>query len=79
MRRVKMLEYALRQERSKYLSTSTSGLPGAPAGIAKNPLLQGLEKSASGSGRSSPSRNEDMREYRFRFRFTSVYFLVYTH
>ncbi|PWN47145.1 WD40 repeat-like protein [Violaceomyces palustris] len=55
MRRVKMLEYALRQERSKYLSSGTTA--GAPP---KHPSLHGLEKTASGSGRSSPSRSEEM-------------------
>ncbi|SPO28625.1 related to STRIATIN [Ustilago trichophora] len=60
MRRVKMLEYALRQERSKYLSSSantqsaTSPLS-STAPQVKNPLLQGLEKGTSSSGRSSPA------------------------
>ncbi|GAC74173.1 cell-cycle nuclear protein [Moesziomyces antarcticus T-34] len=63
MRRVKMLEYALRQERSKYLSSggstinsqSASSPLSANAPPAKNPLLQGLEKGTSSSGRSSPA------------------------
>ena len=63
MRRVKMLEYALRQERSKYLSSSggnnASQSASSPltsnAPQIKNPLLQGLEKGASSSGRSSPA------------------------
>ncbi|KAN0061128.1 1,2-dihydroxy-3-keto-5-methylthiopentene dioxygenase [Thecaphora frezii] len=59
MRRVKMLEYALRQERSKYLSSSSGSTSMQPA-VAKNPLLQGLDKSTSASGRSSPARSEDM-------------------
>ncbi|SPC62739.1 related to STRIATIN [Ustilago sp. UG-2017b] len=63
MRRVKMLEYALRQERSKYLSSSgtsnhtqsASSPSSATAPSIKNPLLQGLEKGTSSSGRSSPA------------------------
>ncbi len=58
MRRVKMLEYALRQERSKYLSsnanTASSPLTSNTPQV-KNPLLQGLDKAASSSGRSSPA------------------------
>ncbi|SPO35650.1 related to STRIATIN [Pseudozyma flocculosa] len=60
MRRVKMLEYALRQERSKYLSSSSASASTSQPAVAKNPLLQGLEKSTSASGRSSPARSEDM-------------------
>lgn len=60
MRRVKMLEYALRQERSKYLSSSAntqsaSSPLSSTAPQVKNPLLQGLEKGTSSSGRSSPA------------------------
>ncbi|PWZ03691.1 WD40 repeat-like protein, partial [Testicularia cyperi] len=58
MRRVKMLEYALRQERSKYLSSASNTSTSPHAAVpphAKNPLLQGLEKGISGSGRSSPA------------------------
>lgn len=63
MRRVKMLEYALRQERSKYLSSSgtsnhtqsASSPSSATAPTVKNPLLQGLEKGNTSSGRSSPA------------------------
>ncbi|KAJ9473955.1 F-box protein MET30 [Pseudozyma hubeiensis] len=60
MRRVKMLEYALRQERSKYLSSSgnaqSSSSPlSSTAPQVKNPLLQGLEKGTISSGRSSPA------------------------
>ncbi|CDU25314.1 related to STRIATIN [Sporisorium scitamineum] len=61
MRRVKMLEYALRQERSKYLSfsannaQSTSSLLSSTAPQVKNPLLQSLEKGTTSSGRSSPA------------------------
>ena len=63
MRRVKMLEYALRQERSKYLSSSAANNTAQSASSplsstapqVKNPLLQGLEKAASSSGRSSPA------------------------
>lgn len=64
MRRVKMLEYALRQERTKYLSSggstnATSQSASSPlsstAPQIKNPLLQGLEKGTSSSGRSSPA------------------------
>lgn len=60
MRRVKMLEYALRQERSKYLSSSgavqSSSSPlSSQAPQVKNPLLQGLERGTISSGRSSPA------------------------
>ncbi|SPO28112.1 related to STRIATIN [Ustilago trichophora] len=60
MRRVKMLEYALRQERSKYLSSSAntqsaSSPLSSTAPQVKNPLLQSLEKGTSSSGRSSPA------------------------
>ncbi|KAJ1033907.1 hypothetical protein NDA16_000115 [Ustilago loliicola] len=63
MRRVKMLEYALRQERSKYLSSSgtsnhtqsASSPSSATAPSIKNPLLHGLEKATTSSGRSSPA------------------------
>ncbi|CBQ68398.1 related to STRIATIN [Sporisorium reilianum SRZ2] len=61
MRRVKMLEYALRQERSKYLSSSannaqsTSSPSSTTAPQIKNPLLQSLDKGTTSSGRSSPA------------------------
>ncbi|KAK0567467.1 1,2-dihydroxy-3-keto-5-methylthiopentene dioxygenase [Tilletia horrida] len=69
MRRVKMLEFALRQERSKYLAQSNTASPGTTAGsgsippgvLAKHPLVQGVSgDKASSSGRSSPvARSED--------------------
>lgn len=67
MRRVKMLEYALRQERTKYLSssgnTNTAQSVSSPSSSAapqiKNPLLQGLEKGTLSSGRSSPAPFQD--------------------
>ncbi|PWN28418.1 WD40 repeat-like protein [Jaminaea rosea] len=59
MRRVKMLEFALKQERSKYLAGASG--PAAAAGaapVAKHPAVANLEKestlSSAGSGRSSP-------------------------
>lgn len=66
MRRVKMLEFALRQERSKYLAAgqTTSGIGGGGAQNAGNTLtavnpkhaaLQGLDKASTSSGRSSPA------------------------
>ncbi|TKY89921.1 hypothetical protein EX895_001218 [Sporisorium graminicola] len=61
MRRVKMLEYALRQERSKYLSSSANTAQSASSPLSntapqvKNPLLQSLEKGGTSSGRSSPA------------------------
>lgn len=57
MRRVKMLEYALRQERSKHLSGSVQG----SHVTLKNPALIGLERenSMAGSGRSSPAPLSD--------------------
>lgn len=65
MRRVKMLEFALRQERSKYLAsgqTTTGNVGGAQnAGntlTAVNPkhaALQNLDKASTSSGRSSPA------------------------
>ncbi|KAL9931309.1 hypothetical protein V8E36_009819 [Tilletia maclaganii] len=75
MRRVKMLEFALRQERSKYLAqhnagSNTAGSPGQtiagtpipggpPGGLAKHPLIHADK--ASSSGRSSPvARSEDL-------------------
>ncbi|CAO1629140.1 unnamed protein product [Parajaminaea phylloscopi] len=56
MRRVKMLEYALKQERSKLLSTSPS------AATAKHPAIAGIEREASltGSGRSTPARLDEV-------------------
>ncbi|PWN17923.1 WD40 repeat-like protein [Microstroma glucosiphilum] len=55
MRRVKMLEYALRQERSKFLSSSGA------QGTLKNPIVAGLEKDSNtlSSGRSTPIRLEE--------------------
>ncbi|CEH15000.1 Cell-cycle nuclear protein, contains WD-40 repeats [Ceraceosorus bombacis] len=68
MRRVKMLEYALRQERNKYLSSGAgstitaggAGLQGTISGIpaTKFATLQGADRPASSSGRSSPARQE---------------------
>ncbi|EST08016.1 Striatin, N-terminal [Kalmanozyma brasiliensis GHG001] len=58
MRRVKMLEYALRQERTKYLSSSGSAQSpqSSTAPQVKNPLLHSLEKGTTmSSGRSSPA------------------------
>ncbi|KDN38707.1 WD40 repeat-like protein [Tilletiaria anomala UBC 951] len=57
MRRVKMLEYALRQERSKYFSSSGNAPSAAAAAAAAAKHALG-ERSASGSGRTSPSRSD---------------------
>lgn len=73
MRRVKMLEYALRQERSKYLTAGAGA--GAGASPIKNPAVAGLEKEAAAggaattlSGRSSPAMHESGERRRRRRR-----------
>ncbi|UZJ57434.1 hypothetical protein CBS101457_006754 [Exobasidium rhododendri] len=64
MRRVKMLEFALRQERSKYLASGTSAATPHTGSVApaKNPALQNLEKASTSSGRSSPALHDTISE-----------------
>lgn len=60
MRRVKMLEFALRQERSKYLASGSTQQGSAQSGNAVHPkhaALQGLDKASTSSGRSSPAQD----------------------
>ncbi|MCO5613920.1 hypothetical protein L7F22_068200 [Adiantum nelumboides] len=64
MRRVKMLEFALRQERSKYLAAGQTNAVGGGQSIGstltaainpKHAALQNLDKASTSSGRSSPA------------------------